>query len=335
MNNKKNLHIGRKVLYALVIFMSGLIIFLNVAGIIGVWTVGRMISNATVAVLKVVENTANTIQESTAKMDARLVTFQEKVNEIMEATQKLSGNVSDKGLIMVLLPEEQEQQLTDKAGSVRDSLNTIKESLSTAVELYRSVDEMPFINLPTLDKDQREQLDQALDQTQSQTGTLRSEIADFRSGVTEKVDKVEAAANKLNERIQNARDRVAKLDAKMAALKAFSIRAQHDIPIIFNTIFVILSLLFAFVIWTQVEMIRNYTARWRLLGQGEETATPPVETPALPVAVVPPVLTVAPPELPAGKPAKPAKPAKVVKKAKPAKPAKAVKKAKSSKPANK
>ena len=344
MNNKKNTHLGRKILYALVIVMSGLIIFLNVAGIIGVWTVGRMISNAAVAVLKMAENTANTIQESTAKMDARLVTFQEKVKEITDATQKLSGNVSDKGLVMVLLPEEREQQLTDRASSVRDSLNEIKETLSTAVELYRSVDEMPFINLPTLDKDQREQLDQALDQTQSEAGTLRSEIADFRSGVTDKVDKVETAANKLNERIQNARDRVAKLDSKMAALKAFSIRMQHDIPIMFMVTSVILSLIFAYVIWTQVEMIRKYSAQWKLLGQGEKTATLPVETPALPVADAPPTLPVAPPELPAGKPAKPAEPAKsakVVKKAKPAKPAKAVKstkavkKAKPSKPANK
>lgn len=338
MNNKKNSHLGKKILYVFVIVMSSLILLLNVGGIIGVWTVGRMISNGAVAVLKVVENTANTIQESTAKVDARLVTFQEKVTEITDATQKLSGNVSDKGLVMVLLPEEREQQLTDRADAVRETLGTIKESLSTAVELYRSVDGMPFINLPTLDEDQREQLDQALDQTQSQTGTLRSEIADFRSGVTEKVDKVEAAANKLNERIQNARDRVAKLDSKMAALKAFSIRMQHDIPIIFMVTSVILSLLFAYVIWTQVEMITQYAAKWRLLGQGEETATLPVETPALPVAVVPPTLPVAPPELPAGKPAKPAKPVKKSKPAKPAnavKPAKVVKKAKPSKPANK
>lgn len=326
MNNKKNLHIGKKILYALVIVMSSLIIFLNAAGIIGVWTVGRMISNAAVAVLKMVENTASTIQESTAQVDARLVTFQEKVTEITDATQKLSINVSDKGLVMVLLPEEREQQLTDRADAVRETFGTIKESLSTAVELYRSIDAMPFINLPTLDKDQREQLDQALDQTRSQTGILRSEIADFRSGVTDKVDKVEAAANKLNERIQNARDRVAKLDSKMAALKAFSIRMQHDIPIVFMVTSVILSLILAYVIWTQVEMIRKYSAQWKLLGQGEETVTLPVETPAQPVAVAPPTLPVAPPELPAGKPAKPAKPAKS---------AKAVKKAKPSKPANK
>jgi hypothetical protein len=186
---------------------------------------------------------------------------------------------------------------------------------------------MPFINLPTLDKDQREQIDQALDQTQSQTGTLRSEIADFRSGVTDKVDKVEAAANKLNERIQNARDRVAKLDSKMAALKAFSIRMQHDIPIIFNTTFVILSLLFAFVVWTQVEMIRNYAARWRLLGQGEESVTLPVETLAQPVAIEPLSIPV---DAPAVSPTE--EPAKPVKKASPAKPAKVVKK---TKPANK
>jgi hypothetical protein len=49
---------------------------------------------------------------------------------------------------------------------------------------------------------------------------------------------------------------------------------------------------------------KEYTS-WRQLGQGEETATLPVETPALPVAIVPPVLST---EKPA-KPARSTKPA--------------------------
>ena len=90
----------------------------------------------------------------------------------------------------------------------------------------------------------------------------------------------------------------------MAKLAAFSIRMQHDIPIIFMVISVIFSLIFAYVIWTQFEIIRQYAAKWRLLGQGEETTViQPVETPAQPIA--PPVLTVAPPELPAEEPVKP------------------------------
>ena len=90
----------------------------------------------------------------------------------------------------------------------------------------------------------------------------------------------------------------------------------------------ILSVLLAYVIWTQVEIIRQYAAKWRLLGQGEETVILPVETPILPVAETLP-LPVAPPTPSAeksAKPAKPAKSAKAVKKAKPTKSAKSANK---------
>jgi predicted nucleic acid-binding Zn-ribbon protein len=313
MNNKKKSYLGKKIFYTLVIAISALVLLLNVAGIIGVWTVGRLLGNATIAALKVVENTANDIQKSTAKVDARLVTFQDKVKEIMDATQKLSANVSDKGLVLVLLPEKREQELTDRADAVRETISGIKESLSTAVEMYRSIDDMPLINLPNLDKDQRAQLDQALDTSQSETGPLRSAIADFRSGATDKIDKVDAAASQLNDRIQNARDRVAKMDAKMAALEATSKRIQLKIQAVFDTFSVIFTLLFAFVIWSQVEMIRKYSAQWKLLGQGDE----PVILPAASIPALPAV-------------EEPVNPVKKVKSAKPAKPVK-----KKSKPAKK
>ena len=100
MNNKKNTHFGRKILYALVIAMSGLIIFMNVAGIIGVWTVGRSLGNAAVAVFKVVENSAKDIQTSARKVDGVLERFQAKTTEITDATRKIGQNVNDKGLVL-------------------------------------------------------------------------------------------------------------------------------------------------------------------------------------------------------------------------------------------
>jgi len=332
MNNKKNTHFGRKILYALVIAMSGLIIFMNVAGIIGVWTVGRSLGNAAVAVFKVVENSAKDIQTSARKVDGVLERFQAKTAEITDATQKISQNVNDKGLVLLLLPEEQEQQLTENIGSVRDTFGGIKESFTKAVELYRSIDEMPFVNLPSLSEDQLNNIEESVGETQSQAETLRSDIADFRSGAADKIDKVESAANKLGETIQRGRDRVAQVTSRMAKLEAFSIRMQHDIPIIMMIISVILSVILAYVIWTQVEIIRQYAAKWRLLGQGEETVILPVETPILPVAETPP-LPAAPPTPSAAKPAKSVKKAGTAKSARPVKSTKAVKKAKPTKSA--
>jgi hypothetical protein len=280
LSTETNNHLGKKILYALVIAMSSLILLVSVAGIIGVWVVERPLSNAAMTVLSVVENTAGVIRTSNAKVDQTLVALQAKTTDITDASQQLSQNVTEKGLIMVLLPAEKEQQLTNVAGSVRDTYNGIRGSISNGLNLYRSINRMPFVSLPGLSDDQMQKIDNSMAQIQKLAETLRSGIADIQSGVTGAIDKVGATANLLTEEILHARDATAKIDSSMAALEAFSIRLQQVIPGILVTIAVILTLIFAFLVFTQVEMIRLYIDRWRHLGQPQELL--PAATPANP-----------------------------------------------------
>lgn len=314
MNNNKNRHIGKKIVYALIFIMSGLVIFSYVTLTLGFLVLSRPLGNMVVSALQVVDDSARTVQMYTDKVDGRLASLEVKTLEISDATEKISQNVTDKGLVLTLLPEEREQELAEDANSVRDTFAEIKTSVKNGVDLYRSVDEMPLINLPSLDKDQLEKIQGSVEQTQAKSEALRSEIADFRSGVTDRVDKLESAVNGLTEEIQNARERLAKLDARMAELQALSIRLQSGVMMTLTAISVFLILFSVFVIWAQVELIKKYRMKWRLLGQGKETVSVPVETPILPVPETPP-LPVTPPTPSVEKPAKPAKKSRTAKSA--------------------
>ena len=260
--------------------MSGLILLISVAGIIGVWVVERPLSNAAVTVLRVVENSTGVIRASNARVDQTLVALQAKTTDIADASHQLSQNVTDKGLVLVLLPQEKEQQLTDVAGSLRDTYTGIRVSISNGLDLYRSINRIPFVSLPGLSEDQMQKVENSMAQIQALAETLRSGIADIQSGVTGAIDKVGATANLLTEEILHAHDATAKVDSSMAALEAFSIRLQAVIPGILVTIAVILSLIFAFLVFTQVEVIRLYIDRWRYLSQPQELLS--AETPAQP-----------------------------------------------------
>lgn len=280
MNSENNTHLGKKILYSLVIGMSGLILLVSLAGIIGVWVVERPIADAAVSVLKVVENSSQVIRQANSRVDQTLAALEEKTTDIANSSQQLSQNVNDKGLVMVLLPEEKEQQLTETADSVRDTYSGIRESIANGLDLYRSINRIPFVSLPGLSDDQVEKLESGIAQTQALVTTLRSGIADIRSGVTGAIDKVSATANLLIEEIQRARDASAQVDSSLAALEALSVRLQQVIPGILVIIAVILSLIFVFLIFTQVEVIRLYIDRWRLLGRPQEML--PAETLAQP-----------------------------------------------------
>lgn len=250
--------------------MSGLILLLSITGIIGTWVVERPLSDAAVTLFSVIENSTKVIRTANNRVDQTLVALEAKTSEISDASNQLSQNVADKGLVLVLLPEEKEQQLIETASSARDTYTGIRESIAKGLDLYRSINRMPFISLPGLSDEQMAKIDASVSKTQSLAEALRSEIADFRTGVAGTIEKVDAAAALLNNEITQVRDTLSELDSRLAALEALSIRLQQVIPGVLLVIAVIISLVFAFVIFTQIEMIRLYIDHWRLLGQPQE-----------------------------------------------------------------
>jgi hypothetical protein len=269
MDQKKNSYLGKKILYGFVIGLSGVILLLCLAGIISVWVVERPLSDAAVATMKVVETSTGLIRQSGSRVDSALKLLESTTAEISDTSQQLSQNVTDKGLVMVLLPEAQEQKLIEIATSVQDIYNGVRESIAKGLDLYRSINRIPFVSLPGPSEDQMQKLDNSMTQIMTLVETLRSQMADFRTGVTVKIDKVAGAVNQLNDEITKVRAVLSQLDAKLAALEVFSIRLQQVIPGALIVFAVIISLIFAYIIFTQVEVIRLYVARWHLLGQSQ------------------------------------------------------------------
>ena len=278
MTGPENKHIGTKVLYSIVIGMSGLILFLCAIGILGVWLVQGTLSDATVALLEVVEGSARVTREATGRVDQTLSGLQAQVIEVAEASSQLSQNITDKGLVLVLLPAEKEEQLTEKAGSVRDTYQGVRETLATGLGLYRSINRLPFVSRPGSSADQMDRIETSVTRVQTLVKTLRSEITDYRTGVSGTIDKVTGAASLLNSEIHQIRDELAQLQARLAALEASSIRLQQVIPGLFITVAVIFTLVLGFLIFTQVEVVRLYVKRWRNLG--ELQSVPMVDLPA-------------------------------------------------------
>jgi hypothetical protein len=267
MNTKTNSHFGKKILYSLVIGMSGLILLLGVAGIIGVWVVERPMSDAAVTLLSVVEKSTVAIRTSISKADQTLAELEAKTAEISDASNKIRQNVDDKGLVLTLLPEEKEKQFVETVNSARDTYTGIRASIAEGLDLYRSINRIPFVSLPGLSDDQMDKVENSMTQIQVLVETLRSGMADLRSGVAGTIDKVVGAANLLGDEINRIQDELAQIDSKLAALETFSIQMQQVIPGIFMAAAIVLTLVEVFLIFTQVEVIRLYLARWRNLGQ--------------------------------------------------------------------
>lgn len=262
MVGQSQLSTGRKLFYGVVIFLCSLVILLSSIGIIGVWAVRKPISNTFVTVLKLVENTAIAVRQVDQRLDPILANLETLTSEIVGASEQLSKNVNDKGMLMVLLPEQKEQELIEAATEIQETFVVIRETLTNALELYRSISRLPFVSLPSLSVEQSKQIAEAVDKIQNLSENLRTEISNFRSGLSDRIDQVARVANDLSTALTQTRTALANLDARLTSLEALMVRLQEVIPPILLTIALVLTVLFAFVIYTQIEVVRLYVRLW-------------------------------------------------------------------------
>jgi hypothetical protein len=74
--------------------------------------------------------------------------------------------------------------------------------------------------------------------------------------------------------LTEVRQNLAQIDSNLEALKDLVARWREMIPLLFTSLSVIISLLFIWLIYTQVEIIRMHIQRWKDLNGKQNTVSP-------------------------------------------------------------
>ena len=154
---------GRRIWYGFAMFLSGLVMLLCVAGIVGLWIMEQSLADTTVQVIDAMNDVSTTIRQMTGIADNRLDDLQEVTTSISDASTQLGENFTDKGLILLLLPDEKEQTLLEKTESITETFSSLRASLSAGVTLYRSINLIPFVDLPAPSQEQVDQVEASVE----------------------------------------------------------------------------------------------------------------------------------------------------------------------------
>jgi hypothetical protein len=275
---KKSRHIGRKTWYSVAIGLSVVVIMISIAAIIGAWWLQSALGPTIVNLLAAVEKSAAGGRLLIERLDQGLEEIQGLTAGISDASQQLSQNVTDKGLVLTLLPEEREDQLVERVTSLAESIQSVVDVARSALEMYRAIDSIPFVSLPKPDEEAVAKLEQTISGIQSAAQELAQGVKDFRNGVTAAIGRVTEAAERIDARLGEARQNLTKLDASLAALQQIAADLQERLPSLFMLTALFTTLFLAYVIYTQVELIRTLAGRWRALNApAAKLPTPPAE----------------------------------------------------------
>ncbi len=254
---------GRRIWYGIAIVLSCLVMLLSVAGIAGVWVTQRAVSNAVVQLIDSVSNVTGSLRQTAQTVDQKLASMQDITSSISTASVSLSQQVADQGLINLLLPEEQTQKLSEFSLFVKETINTLRDTLTSIRGIYQTIDSIPFVNLPAPTQDQIDKLGESITAIQSAVDEVTNAITAFRAGASEKISLVTQAVDQISGRLSNARSRLAELDTRLANVQDRLAQLKQVAVVVLFLLSVLGSLFLVWVVYTQIEVIRLYILRWR------------------------------------------------------------------------
>jgi|GEM_PF-1675809 len=275
--------VRRKAWAVIAIILSILVILISASGIIGSWIIGNTLSSTSVRLLVVVENTAAGVRNIAAGLDQDLRQVQEIVDDIQAASTQISENAADKALVLTLLPEGREGELVERTDGLIKTLTTVRNVIAAGLELYQTVDSLPFVSLPSPEQEAVSELEKGAGEIRSAAQDLASGVADFRSGRAARIDRVVDLAERVDDRLGASREGLADLDSDLIALQEWSDRWQRILPLVYGFASLLLTLFFAYVLYTQVVAVRVFMAHLR-----EKAPPAAVEMPTEPEEAVPP-----------------------------------------------
>jgi len=266
---------SRRIWYGTAMFLSGIVLLLSLAGIAGIWVTERALANSVVQILVAVEDVTGSLRQVAQGVDQKLERMQAASNSISTASAQLSQRVTDEGLILLLLPEEEEQNLSELASSVKETVSPLRDLLWAGVVIYRSMNQLPFINLPAPSQEQVDGIAESAGEIQAAAERLEADIVAFRSGTSDQIRKIQAGADALTSQLGQARDRLANLGTRLVLAQETLVRLQQTVVRALVLAALLVTLLLAWVIYSQVEVFRLYAQRWKASGLETRTEEPP------------------------------------------------------------
>jgi archaellum component FlaC len=254
---------SQRVFAIISIIISGLVLVLALAGIIGVWSLRATAINITTGVLDGVGELAQVGRNGVTRLDTRLTGLQTTVNEIESAVDQVGQNVEDKGLVMTLLPQEKEQRLEDTAQQITDGLASIKDAVQAVRDLKRAIDQIPFVNLPEPEAEKVAATQESIDSLRSGVTDLKNNVREFREESAAEISKISTAAENVGNRVAISRENLAEIDGRLEALQNGATNLAQSLAIYITVAIVIVTLMFAWVIYAMVVLIQRALAQLR------------------------------------------------------------------------
>ncbi len=260
MEQKNSPGTGQRVWAVTAIIFSVLVLLLSAAGTVGTWVGRGVLIDVNDSLMQGIDHLAGVGREGVARLGDGVDEIRTYIGEVESAVDEVAQNITDKGLVMTLLPPEKEEKVVNTAENIAETVDVIAAAVGTAFDLYKAVDDIPLVNLPKPDEAKVQALESDVQEIQDSLDQLAADIQEVRDGAASKVTKISSAAGQVNGRLETTNQNISALDGELADLQTRAAAFQASFRTMVTIASIVVILILIWVIYAMVILIMKYWA---------------------------------------------------------------------------
>lgn len=268
----------------LILILALSVIVISLGGILGAWGFSQAMTNATLNVFSVIQTGVEVVDTAVGRVDTLVQTARSEVQQTGEMVTTAASNLQENKPVLTALSERLDTRLGPTVDNIQQTLAPVHDVLVKVDSAVSLANSMPFI------RERAPRLEQ-LDRTLTQLSTLAADVQQLRttlrSAATEQTSQltqgvataVTDLTSRIDSRLADVQTEVESLQTEITDLQARIQALQSRLLLIYNLIALAATLLFTYIIYSQIVVIRYHWKR-------SSSATPNPASPELDTATV-------------------------------------------------
>jgi len=256
---------------SLMILMAVLFILIGVTGIGGVWSVNRIATGVTLKLFSVVETGVSVADAGVSQSLAKVVDSRSEIAQTEDDIRTLGRHLKENRPALTALSNRLDTRLAPTVDKIRSALEPVKEGLTSMDAVLSVANSIPYFQekAPGLQEAQdslRNIADLQADVAQLRT-TLRVAAEGESDALTDETTTLLLnITGRIDERLASTQSDLEQLQEKINELRTRIARKKARLLFIFNLSTVLISLLFLWLIYSQVVVISTQVRKIRGVG---------------------------------------------------------------------
>ncbi len=265
--------VGRSLFIAIAV----LFILFGISGIIGTWCVNRIATDVTLKAFSVVETGMTVVESGVTRALTKVTDSRFEIAQTQEDIKTLGENLKENHPALTALSERLDSRLAPTVGKIQSVLEPVEDGLVTLDTVIAVANSIPHFqeNTPGL-QDIQDALEN-LSSLQADVQQLRITIRTAAEGRSDAVTDETATlllniTQRVDDRLAHTQSNLEDLQEKVNEMQARIVRKKAELLFLFNLVSVVATLLYLWLIYSQMVIISVQVKKIRDGGRSEKSS---------------------------------------------------------------